>query len=131
VEIIITVEELKLLLAKALNADVTHIAFIPDDRVIIGTNLNIFGLNRQIYPVTPPNPPHLKQYLTTPKEVPVPPPESSPEEMAQIMTESHQLEGIVYEYSQDGEVTTRERNESEANLPPGEPIIYVRSNRDE
>lgn len=130
-EIIITVEELECLLAKALNADVTHIAFIPDDRVIIGTNLNISDLNRPTYPVTPPNQVHIRQYSTDTKEIPVPLPESSPEEMAQILTESRNLEGVVYEYASNGEVTMRERNESEANLPPGEPVIYVRSNHDE
>jgi hypothetical protein len=126
-EIIITIEELEGLLAKALNADVTHIAFIPDDRVIIGTNLNISDLNRSNDPVIP----LIRNYVQPPIVPPAITPEPSPEDMARVLNESQKLEGLVYEHTRDGEIITRRRNESEANLPPGEPVIYVRSKEDE
>lgn len=131
-EILVSIEELSRLLSRALNAEVTNVSFIPEDRVIIGTSLDILGINQPRFvvkeesriPVRPSLPPALQ-------DAPEPFPEASPEEMKQVMAESQKLEGLVYEYSHDGEVVTRSRNESEANLPPGEPIIYVRSGRDE
>jgi hypothetical protein len=130
-EILVSLEELSRLLSRALNAEVTTVSFIPEDRVIIGTSLDLLGINQPRFsvkeeprePVRPSLPPVLQ---STRESFP----EASPEEMEQVMAESQKLEGVVYEYSSDGEVVTRSRNESEANLPPGEPIIYVRRNNE-
>lgn len=129
-EILVSIDELSRLLSRALGAEVTNVSFIPEDRVIIGTNLDILGISKAALPRREPLEPPISAPLKASFPVPTHP-EASPEEMADVLSESRNLEGLVYEYFQDGEITTRERNESESNLPPGEPIIYVRSNRDE
>jgi hypothetical protein len=130
-EIQVTFEELALLLSKALNTEVTQLTFIPEEKMILRTNLDLLGIRKpapalEIIPT-------LYRPEDVPEKAPISPsyPEASPEEMAEIVAESLKLEGVVFEYTHDGEMITRKRNESETNLPPGEPIVYVRGDDDE
>jgi len=129
VEIIISREELITLVARALGAEVHDIVFNSEGKVVISTSLNLLGLA-----LAPSNPP-ISPMPTSPSPLSPPVvsnsyPEATPEEMAKLLEESRGLTGVVYEYTQDGDVITRDRNEDESNIPPGEDIIYVRNNHE-
>lgn len=126
-EILVTMDELASLLSRALGSKVTQVTFMEGSsgpRVNIETGLDLLGVAAA---ATTPAP-----VVAPPSSVISPPvnpayPEATAEEMEELLlTNQALMTGVVFEYHHDGEVTTRERNEDEANLPPGEPIIYVR-----
>lgn len=119
----LTLPELTEILSRAIGVSVKSAEYsneAGEEKVTLTLDLSFFEIMR-VQNIAPPpaKQPEQVPLRTDPNNVPA-------SEVNALVFQSGELEGVVYEYDEEGEVRTRVRTQDEQSLPPGEPIVYVK-----